>query len=229
MRLTLKTKGEPGWHGWVGLYYPRFIKGDLLARLEAHLNSLSYTPDRVRGKKDPEAGRAVIGMGDPAWMGPPLSYAYAGAMVKAQPMTAEILELRDAILPITTRPGSHPTGPNYVHLNYYHDGVGIGWHSDKRDTMVPLSDIVSVSFAASRRFQIRKRYNSAEGEAPTPIHTILLAPGDVVIMRGTFQEHFVHRVPPLAKAALVNVTTLSPQGVQCYARKNATLRYMTGL
>jgi alkylated DNA repair dioxygenase AlkB len=75
-----------------------------------------------------------------------------------------------------------------VLLNYYPDGLaGMGWHADDERDLVPNAVIASVSFGATRRFDLRHR----DGET----HSINLEDGSVLIMAGELQQYWKHQVP----------------------------------
>jgi len=82
---------------------------------------------------------------------------------------------------------------NTVLLNLYRDGGdGVAWHADDEDNLGPNPVIASVSFGASRRFQFRRRDDSAVKRQ------LELHDGDVVIMRGETQTLWFHQVPKTA-------------------------------
>lgn len=64
----------------------------------------------------------------------------------------------------------------------------------------PLPQIVSVSFGAARDFQLREIAGARRRV------TVLLSPGDVLIMRGTTQRHWQHGVPQRAKTTSPRVS-----------------------
>jgi alkylated DNA repair dioxygenase AlkB len=75
----------------------------------------------------------------------------------------------------------HHTGLSFNSclLNLYHDGTeGMGWHSDNEKTIVPNSGIASLSF------------------------------GSLLLMAGTTQTHWHHRLPPTKKVTTprINLT-----------------------
>lgn len=115
---------------------------------------------------------------------------------------------------------------NVALCNYYKDGAhAVSWHSDSEEDLVPGAVIATLSFGATRTFQLRSMECSSrlrlrqelcerlkrEERAPTPDEQLILADrpleddsanlsleladGDALIMGGTLQQHWRHRVP----------------------------------
>jgi alkylated DNA repair dioxygenase AlkB len=88
-----------------------------------------------------------------------------------------------------------------VLLNYYPDGLaGMRWHADEERDWVPNAAIASVSFGATRCFDLRHR----DGET----HNINLEDGSVLLMLGELQKYWKHRIPvqQRIKEARINLT-----------------------
>jgi alkylated DNA repair dioxygenase AlkB len=116
-----------------------------------------------------------------AWYGT-ADYRYAGQIKTAQPWLPVLLEIKTQVeeLMQDTYQG--------VLLNYYPDGLaGMGWHADDERDLVPNASIASVSFGATRRFDIRHK----DGERLS----INLEDGSVLIMTGELQQYWKHQVP----------------------------------
>jgi alkylated DNA repair dioxygenase AlkB len=116
-----------------------------------------------------------------AWYGT-ANYRYAGQTKTAQAWLPELLEIRAKVQELT--------GDSYqgVLLNYYPDGsAGMGWHTDNERDLVPGATIASVSFGATRRFDLRHR----DGET----YQINLEDGSVLLMAGELQRHWKHQIP----------------------------------
>lgn len=83
---------------------------------------------------------------------------------------------------------------NAVLLNRYRDGRdSISWHSDAEASLGPNPLIASVSLGAPRRFKLKHR----RGRFPSV--DVDLRHGDVLIMAGASQHHWLHAVPKTAK------------------------------
>ncbi len=116
-----------------------------------------------------------------AWYGT-ADYRYSGQTKTAQPMLPVLLEIKTQVEELTK---DFYQG---VLLNYYPDGLaGIGWHADDERDLVPNAAIASVSFGATRRFDLRH----FDGEKLS----INLEDGSVLIMAGELQHYWKHQVP----------------------------------
>jgi alkylated DNA repair dioxygenase AlkB len=116
-----------------------------------------------------------------AWYGT-ADYRYSGQIKTAQPWLPVLLELKTKVEELTkdTYQG--------VLLNYYPDGLaGMGWHADNERELVPNAPIASVSFGATRRFDLRHK----DGEK----FSINLEDGSILIMAGELQQYWKHQVP----------------------------------
>jgi alkylated DNA repair dioxygenase AlkB len=116
-----------------------------------------------------------------AWYGT-ADYRYAGQIKTAQPWLPVLLEIKTQVEALTK------DSYQGVLLNYYPDGLaGMGWHADDEHDLVPNAAIASVSFGATRRFDLRHR----DGETLS----INLEDGSVLIMAGELQQYWKHQVP----------------------------------
>eukprot|EP00929_Paragymnodinium_shiwhaense_P103783 TRINITY_DN6753_c0_g1_i6.p1 TRINITY_DN6753_c0_g1~~TRINITY_DN6753_c0_g1_i6.p1 ORF type:complete len:566 (-),score=108.36 TRINITY_DN6753_c0_g1_i6:298-1995(-) len=103
--------------------------------------------------------------------------------------------------------------PNCCNANYYADGTQlVGWHADDE----PLFDakrqdalIVSLSLGSARFFEVRlKARTKGAAFAMKPVVRLRLGDGDLCVMEGLMQKHYLHRVPREASvgAARINLT-----------------------
>jgi len=77
---------------------------------------------------------------------------------------------------------------NSVLVNLYRDGNdGVGWHADDERENGPEPVIASLSLGASRRFDFHHRFLKQ-------VENIQLNSGDLVVMSGLSQSHWVHRI-----------------------------------
>ncbi|CAB4331167.1 MAG: alpha-ketoglutarate-dependent dioxygenase AlkB [Actinobacteria bacterium] len=117
-----------------------------------------------------------------------LDYTYSGIHHDPGPWTEELIALRDLV--------SEHAGAtfNSVLCNLYRDGNdGVDWHADDESEFGPMPVIGSLSLGASRRFDLRRVEAHAE-KIELDLHH-----GDLVIMRGTTQALWQHRVPKTKK------------------------------
>jgi len=110
--------------------------------------------------------------------------------------TPELLELK-AI-------AEQRTGETYNSclLNLYHTGEeGMAWHSDGEKDLKKDGAIASLSFGAERKFAFKHKRT---GETVS----IVLEHGSLLVMKGTTQTHWLHRLPPTKKihSPRVNLT-----------------------
>ena len=124
-----------------------------------------------------------------AWIADPgLSYTYSGVRHEPQPWSDDLMALRDLVTTIAGEPF------NAVLCNLYRDGSdGVDWHADDERELGDEPVIGSVSLGASRRFDLR-RVDDHSIRASVELHH-----GDVIIMRGTTQALWRHRVPRTKK------------------------------
>jgi alkylated DNA repair dioxygenase AlkB len=124
-----------------------------------------------------------------AWHGEPgTAYTYSGTAHEPLPWTPELQRVRQR--------AEELTGYRYnsVLLNLYRDGRdGMGWHADDEPELGREPAIASVSFGASRRFKLRHRRSRSAAS------TVDLAHGDLLLMAGATQHHYVHAVPKTAR------------------------------
>jgi alkylated DNA repair dioxygenase AlkB len=142
-------------------------------------------------------GRYIITKRKVAWYGDnTYTYTYSNITRQALPWTADLLALKEL--------AGRLTGVRYNSclLNLYHDGdEGMAWHSDDEKELEPDGAIASLSFGAERRFLFRHRESKEKLE-------VLLAPGSLLVMRGTTQTHWLHSLPKMKKvrSPRVNLT-----------------------
>jgi len=133
-----------------------------------------------------------------AWYGDEgISYTYSGRQFFGLSWTPALLGIKSRIEPIAQ------TTFNSVLLNYYRDGNdSMGWHSDDEPELGINPIIASVNFGQERRFDLRKTNNHQQK------HSLNLANGSLLIMKGDLQHHWQHQVAKSKKAmrARVNLT-----------------------
>ncbi|MBL7712735.1 MAG: alpha-ketoglutarate-dependent dioxygenase AlkB [Chitinophagaceae bacterium] len=123
-----------------------------------------------------------------AWYGDSnFSYTYSNATKQALPWTKELLELKKRVEQLTG------TVFNSCLLNLYHNGSeGMAWHSDDEKSLGKDTTIASLSFGAERKFAFRHKQSKETISLP-------LEHGSLLIMAGSTQTHWLHRLPPTTK------------------------------
>ena len=87
-------------------------------------------------------------------------------------------------------------------LNLYHNGnEGMAWHSDDEKDLKKHGAIASLSFGAERKFSFRHKQTKETV-------SLVLAHGSMLMMKGTTQSHWLHRLPPtkLVSQPRINLT-----------------------
>ena len=133
-----------------------------------------------------------------------LDYTYSGIHHDPDPWIDELVELRDL--------SSSHTGTrfNSVLCNLYRDGSdGVDWHADDEPEFGQMPVTASLSLGATRRFDLR-RVDDHSIKVELELHH-----GDLVIMSGTTQTLWRHRVPKTKKPVgeRINLTfrTVTPK------------------
>lgn len=131
-------------------------------------------------------GRKVLQPRLTAWYGDPgASYSYSGIELQPLPWTPLLAELKARVEEAAA------ARFNSLLMNLYRDGRdSVSWHSDAEPELGPNPVIASLSFGATRRFQIRSR-----PPLPPARHEMELRHGDLLVMAGRTQHEWAHQVP----------------------------------
>ncbi|MGD1844995.1 MAG: alpha-ketoglutarate-dependent dioxygenase AlkB [Salibacteraceae bacterium] len=142
-------------------------------------------------------GKRIITKRKVAWYGDhPYEYTYSKITKRALPWTNALQELK-----MLTEQQSGATY-NSCLLNLYHDGSeGMSWHSDGETDLERHGSIASLSFGAQRKFAFKHRTSKETVN-------VVLEHGSMLVMRGSTQDHWLHRLPPTKKVhqARINLT-----------------------
>jgi alkylated DNA repair dioxygenase AlkB len=142
-------------------------------------------------------GKLIITKRKVAWYGDTnFNYTYSNTTKQALIWTPELLKLKSLV--------EEKTGETYNSclLNLYHSGnEGMAWHSDGEKDLKKNGAIASVSFGAERKFAFKHK-DSKETVSK------ILAHGSLLVMKGTTQTHWLHRLPPTTRVTTprVNLT-----------------------
>jgi alkylated DNA repair dioxygenase AlkB len=161
-----------------------FLK-ELLAHIEWRSDEAVIYGKKITTK------RKVAWYGDKAF-----SYTYSNTTKYALPWTEALITLKQLI--------EENTGHSFNSclLNLYHSGEeGMAWHSDAEKDLKKNGAIASLSLGAERKFAFKHKKT---GEKVA----LLLEHGSLLMMAGTTQTHWLHRLPPTKKVRLprVNLT-----------------------
>lgn len=142
-------------------------------------------------------GKRIVTKRKVAWYGDQsFSYTYSNNTKYALPWTDQLKQLKELI--------EQETGESFNSclLNLYHDGSeGMAWHSDGEKDLKKDGAIASMSFGAVRKFAFKHK----ESKQTVSLH---LEHGSLLVMAGTCQTHWLHRLPPTKKihSPRVNLT-----------------------
>lgn len=130
-------------------------------------------------------GKKIITKRKVAWYADePFSYTYSKTTKTALPWTQMLLELKGIV-----QAESKETY-NSCLLNLYHDGSeGVAWHSDGEKDLKKNGAIGSLSLGAERKFAFKHKQSKQT-------HSLVLDHGSLLVMKGTTQTHWLHRLPP---------------------------------
>jgi len=133
-------------------------------------------------------GKLIITKRKVAWYGDkPFEYTYSKTTKSALPWTKELLELKEII--------ENKTGEkfNSCLLNLYHNGdEGMAWHSDGEKDLKKNGAVGSLSFGAERKFLFKHKKTKQTV-------SVYLEKGSLLVMKGTTQINWLHRLPPTKK------------------------------
>lgn len=187
-----KTKNWLPKDGTVNYY------GKLLTKEKADLY-LNKLLEDIEWKNDEAVlfGKKIITKRKVAWYGEKAyPYTYSNTTKYALPWTKELLELKALIEKETQEKF------NSCLLNLYHNGEeGMAWHSDGESDLKKDGAIGSLSFGAERKFVFKHKKSKEKVE-------LYLEHGSLLIMKGTTQKYWLHRLPPSKKITTprVNLT-----------------------
>ncbi|TVZ25439.1 alkylated DNA repair dioxygenase AlkB [Gillisia sp. Hel_I_86] len=166
-------------------YYPHFLNArEADAYLDTFLNTLLWEQYSIKlfGKTIPQPRLTALYAlnSDP--------YSYSGLKLNPLTFTKELIVLHSEIVELT--------GSIFTHClaNLYRDGKdSMGWHADDEKELGKKPIIASLSLGAVRNFQLKHKTN------PDLRHTIPLAHGSLLIMKGTTQKFWKHQLPKTKK------------------------------
>ncbi|MFT5657094.1 MAG: alkylated DNA repair dioxygenase AlkB [Gammaproteobacteria bacterium] len=173
----LPEAGEANYHGVI------LAAEDADCFLDRLLNTIEWKNDEaiIFGKK-------VITKRKVAWYADqPFDYIYSKVTRSALYWTNDLLDLKNKV-----EIASGETF-NSCLLNLYHSGEeGMAWHSDSEKQLQKNAAIASVSLGAERQFCFKHKKTKET-------HCSILQHGSLLVMKGSTQTHWMHRLPPTKK------------------------------
>lgn len=121
---------------------------------------------------------------------PDQPYSYSGISMDTLSWTPLLEEIRNKTQDFT--------GLNFTHVlcNFYRDGNdSMGWHRDNESVLGRNPGIASITFGATRLFQIR-HYESKTNKIDIP-----LTHGSLLMMTGESQHYWEHQLPKTKKVS----------------------------
>jgi alkylated DNA repair dioxygenase AlkB len=169
--------------GEVNYYGKIMSEAEALVFFNSLLNNIEWRNDEAV-----IYGKHYVTKRKVAWYGDkPFSYSYSNTTKEALPWTTELQTLKTLAEKLS--------GETYNSclLNLYHTGEeGMAWHSDGEKTLKKHGAIASFSFGAERKFAFKHK------ETAQTV-SLILEHGSLLIMKGTTQDHWLHRLPPTTK------------------------------
>lgn len=125
-----------------------------------------------------------------AWYGDEeKSYMYSGILMYPDAWTPTLVAIKEKVEIVT----EHKF--NSVLINLYRNGRdSVSWHSDDEPELGINPAIASVSFGATRRFQLRHKSNK-----DLETLEIALSHGSLLLMKGETQHFWKHQVPKTSR------------------------------
>lgn len=182
--LTL-TSGEPMPDAEV-IIYPHFFKQSESDQFFQNLlNSLNWRQETIKFfGKEVNVPRLTAWYGDEG-----KSYKYSGIQMNPNPWTPGLITIKKKVETVLK------FNFNSVLVNLYRQGKdSMAWHSDDEPELGHNPTIASLSFGATRRFQLRHKYDKALDTLE-----VALTHGSLLLMRGKTQHFWKHQVPKTSK------------------------------
>lgn len=148
-------------------------------------NSLNWRQEKIKFfGKEVNVPRLTAWYGDEG-----KSYQYSGIKMNPNPWTPSLIVIKEKVEAVLKLKF------NSVLINLYRQGQdSMGWHSDDEPELGQNPTIASVSFGATRRFQLRHKLNK---ELDTL--EVILTNGSLLLMQGTTQHFWKHQIPKTSK------------------------------
>lgn len=163
------------------LFYPRFFTPEDGDRLFSALrDTAAWKQERLKFfGKEVDQPRLTAWYGDAG-----TEYTYSGLRLVPLPWSPPLVEIKDAV------EAAAQARFNSVLLNLYRDNKdSVGWHADDEHGLGPNPTIASVTFGATRTFQLKHKRDAALRRGVELTH------GSLLVMADGTQANWLHRVP----------------------------------
>jgi alkylated DNA repair dioxygenase AlkB len=163
-------------------FYPDFLDAAQSRNWFVRSQALAWTRGEITmwGKKIPVPREESLFSDD-------FSYAYRGALIKAEPWPDFLLEAKDRIVQLCGLEFNFAVGNRYLNGK-----DSIGWHSDNFPQIGKRPPVASLSLGSSRRFKLRHK-SSKE------VIDFELESGSLLVMLPGCQEEWEHALPKTAR------------------------------
>lgn len=162
---------------WIKRFLPK-ADADLL--LQTLQTEIPWRQDSIRiAGKDTPIPRLQAWYGDPG-----MTYTYSGLKLDPLPWTPTLAAIKQRIEDYSD-----------CHFNsllanlYRNEQDSVGWHADDEPELGQNPAIASLSLGDARDFQLKHRTH------PEQKLSLPLQHGDLLIMKGALQHHWVHQIP----------------------------------
>lgn len=131
-----------------------------------------------------------------AWYGDK-TYSYSGTQNNPSQWTETLLTLKEQV----ENKSGHKFNSALLNL-YRHGQDSVTWHSDDEPELGESPVIASLSFGATRKFQLRHKKDKALKRE------FILTDGSLLVMREGTQENWEHQIPKTSKLVgnRINIT-----------------------
>lgn len=143
------------------------------------------------------AGKRVLIPRLQCWFGDPgAALRYSGQTFPPCAWLPGLVEIKERLTAVCRCPF------NSALVNLYRDGSdSVSWHADDEIELGPQPTIASLSLGGERRFSFKPKVTLPAGK---PRH-LTLAHGDLLVMRGNLQAHWLHALPKTTKPAATRI------------------------
>lgn len=162
---------------WIKRFLPKAEADTLLQTLQTEI---PWRQDSIRiAGKDTPIPRLQAWYGDPG-----MTYTYSGLKLNPLPWTPTLAAIKQRIEDYSD-----------CHFNsllanlYRNEQDSVGWHADDEPELGQNPAIASLSLGDARDFQLKHRTH------PEQKLSLPLQHGDLLIMKGALQHHWVHQIP----------------------------------
>ena len=123
-----------------------------------------------------------------------LTYTYSGTKRQCEIWNQDLLNLKAKL-----EDQLHETF-NSCLLNYYPDGTtAMGWHSDDESDLVANGTIATLSFGATRRFNLK--HNKTKNKVSFELHA-----GSLLVMKDQTQQFWKHNISKTKKVTTPRIS-----------------------